>query len=187
MKFLRLFENTMTLDYTAIAVYAYGAMDWSDDEYIYMYRQETGRSHEADDESGWDFDTKDPDFLKWFHQHIEEQADEVYRIISNQIHGGKIEVYRVITAPRDWTPSDRHPGIYWSWDFKAAEAHWGSFDSTHIKWVMEATLNSTDIDWIPTIAMNCLSQFKDEKEIRVKPGTHIEITEYYEDFKGRKK
>jgi len=184
MQFLRLFEAANPLDYDAIAVYAYGAVDWSDDEYVVRYLQDID---EYDIEKLDSFDTKDPDFLKWFKRQIENSADDAYREISRHMDGNTLQVYRVITAPRDWTPDSRHPGLYWSWDFKAAEAHWGSFEKSHIKWVMEATVSADEIDWVPTLAMNSLTTYEDEKEIRIKSGVPIKITDYYEDFKGRKR
>ena len=92
--------------------------------------------------------------------------------------GGKLPVWRMITAPADWEPEPgRHPGIYWSWDKDSADAHWGEFSAGQKKWLLSAKVTEADIDLVQTIAANSdPSTGKDEKEITLKPDSVIRYT-----------
>ena len=182
-KWINLVESAdLTLDYDAIVAFAHSTVDWSDDFYAEEYLRDQRR--DLDELDGFDCD--DPEFRKWFASEIESEAFDAYHKISRRMQGGRLQVYRAITAPHDWAPGDRHPGLYWSWDVAAAEPHWGSYEKGHTKWIMEATVDSTDIDWVATLAMNSLTSYRDEKEIRIKEGVPIHVTDHYTDFKGRR-
>ena len=65
-------------------------------------------------------------------------------------------------------------GVYWSWDKKRAEAHWGAGNKEKILLVVD--IKKVNIDWITTIFVNCrLNIGKEEAEIRVKKGTQLKI------------
>lgn len=106
----------------------------------------------------------------------EERLSDAIWKITPLFKGDTLRVYRVITAPADWTPSaDRHPGIYWSWDESAAEAHWGNHDGNNVNWQMAADVKAADINWPVTLMMNASPSYEDEKEIRLNEHTPVEI------------
>jgi hypothetical protein len=101
-----------------------------------------------------------------------DRVEEAYWNIEQKMKGDTIRVYRVITAPPDWTPGDRHLGIYWSWDEHAAEAHWGEFGTGHVKWRLIADVTSRQIDWVSTLAANGSPDLENEKEITLRENVH---------------
>ncbi len=121
-------------------------------------------------------DANSEEFKSWFINWIEEQVWDAWGNFAHLFDGdGNATLYRVITAPRDWTPGDRHPGIYWSWDEDAAEAHWGDFSDGQVKWRLTGVINMRDVDWTTTLSMNVQPDYKDEKEIRIKDGAPVKL------------
>lgn len=114
-----------------------------------------------------------------FKEHLKDWAvdrvDNAAGEVSYNIEGDSIRVWRVITAPRDWTPEGRHPGIFWSWDEDAAEAHWGQTGNFFVQWTLEAVVKTSDIDWPATLYQNAHPSFEEEKEIRLKEGTPVKL------------
>ena len=105
---------------------------------------------------------------------FDEIQDAFYRIC-HLFRGTKIKIYRVITAPVDWQPDpNRHPGVYWSWDEHASEAHWGEFHG-QVKWQLIAEVDFKNIDWNTTLVLNADPSYSDEREIRVKKGVPIKF------------
>ena len=92
--------------------------------------------------------------------------------------GGTMDVWREITAPENWKPNGRHPGECWSWQKEAAEAHWATGDSTHIKWLIHGRIKEAAIDWPITLIQNANPDYADEKEIRIFKNAPVEIVEY---------
>lgn len=109
----------------------------------------------------------------------ENRVEEVYYDLEYLARGGFIPAWRVITAPKDWTPEARHPGIYWSWEKDAASAHWGEGQdqagNAYTTWEMHADIPVTDIDWLITIIMNADPSYEEEKEIRLKNNAAVKI------------
>jgi hypothetical protein len=139
-------------------------------ECVMSWRIDQGRDpyDEDDDENGAEFDTY---VKKW----SESQLHEVLWQLSNLFTGDTLRVYRVITAPPTWKPDSRHPGIYWSWDQNAAEAHWGDFSDGNVKWEMEADVSYNQIDWPKTLIQNALADYESEREIRLKENTPVNL------------
>lgn len=178
---LSLTENwTPNVEPKAIADYAYANIDWSGgdaEEVYYEYRSDCGIEDEDEEVE------HDDHFMKWFAQWIDNACGDAEWQIENRIrqNGGKLKVYRAITAPRDWKPDEnRHPGVYWSWDHSAAQAHWGSLSRDHIVWVLEATISPSDIDWVATLGQNAIPAYREEKEVRLKPNVPVTLDDYYE-------
>lgn len=124
------------------------------------------------------FEQTDPTFLAAFHKWAYHRIDEAFGEIDYHITGGTIQVWREITAPRNWTPAGRHPGGYWSYEKDAAEAHFGSFTSGHVKWLIEAVINVRDIDWVSTLAANANPDVGNEKEITLAGERPVHIVSY---------
>ena len=65
---------------------------------------------------------------------------------------------------------DADIGVYWSWDPRAAEAHWG--DDGRV-WMLVAEVFPNQVDWPGTIWANLASP--EEKEIRLKSNATLRL------------
>lgn len=172
---LNLFES-FTLDETTIEraiADLYRNIDWSGGgaETVVLELAHYGYEDE-------EFDRNDPVFRDAFRRWAYHRIDAAYGEIDDHIMGDTIQVWREITAPRDWTPAGRHPGVYWSYEKDAAEAHHGSFSSGHVKWLIEAIVNVRDIDWVATLAANANPDVGIEKEITLAGERPVHIVRY---------
>lgn len=168
-----------------IAYAAYQNIDWSGGggEYVKTeYENENGVVSDDDDDDDFFSDSKSevdetsPDFMSWFKGWVEDRAWNAWGNFSHLFDAeGNAILYRVITAPANWQPGERHPGIYWSWDVNAAQAHWGTFSTGDATWRMTAKINMRDIDWVATLVMNIDPSFEDEKEIRINEAAPVEL------------
>lgn len=87
-----------------------------------------------------------------------------------------LDVYRVVTLRDIRELKRRGIGVFWSWDESAAEAHWGNFGKGYQKYVIHAQVQESDVDWEATVWVNLdPSLGEEEKEIRLKEGTHPQI------------
>lgn len=121
-----------------------------------------------------------PEFEDWLLRYVDERYGEAWGNIAHHMVGDRLPVYRVITAPADWTPDpNRHPGVYWSWDKRAAQAHCGEFKPGHVQWMMEAIVSVDDVDWYETYCLNVGDLGDDEKEIRLKQNVPVTIEKFY--------
>lgn len=146
-----------------------------------QYCRESGIERD-EDESGlsggapFEVSPDTEDFRGWFKGWATDLIWDAWGNFSHLFDSqGNATLYRVITAPANWTPGDRHPGIYWSWDKDAADAHWGDFSDGQVKWRMTGIINMRDVDWESTISMNILPDYKDEREIRIKEGSPVKL------------
>jgi len=115
-------------------------------------------------------------YRRAFNTLMSERIWDATCMISERFKDDKIWLFRVITAPRNWTPDpNRGPGIYWSWDREAADAHWGSFGDGNIKWLLTTQATQNQIDWPKTIAMNASPDYEEEKEIRLLTDAGVEF------------
>ena len=109
---------------------------------------------------------------KW----CEDRIDAAMWNIAYQFKGDQIRVYRDITAPENWKPDpSRHPGIYWSWDADAADAHWGDFTNGDVQWRMTAVVKADEIDWVRTLVQNAMPSYEHEREIRLREDQPVKI------------
>lgn len=125
---------------------------------------------------------RDLDFDEWLKGYVRNRLKQTYANLRTCLGSdGKLHLYRVITAPDDWQPDpNRHPGIYWSWDEEAAQAHWGNHNGTNTEWMLEAAVDEDAVDWIETLARNVMPVWEEEREIRLKKDAPVEIAAYYE-------
>lgn len=146
-----------------------------DDERLLMdWRIDNGHGPYEDDKL-----PSDEEFDAWVYDWVGDKAYECYYQIVHFFRDDNIRGYRMITAPADWKPDQRHPGLYWSWDKRAADAHWGSFKEGHVKWMLEADIPWSAIDWTTTLAQNVGPSSEEEKELRVIDGFPIRLDEFY--------
>lgn len=116
------------------------------------------------------------EFIDWLTKELMDKIQDAYYNINYHIKGDHIIGYRMITAPQDWKPDNtKHPGIYWSWDEHAAEAHWGNYNPDYTEWLITAKIPLSSIDWPITLAQNASPNYEDEKEIRIFENAPIEI------------
>ena len=178
-EWIDLIENTLNEELSVpnqlanvdeIAKFVESNTDWtggSGEQLMYEYQQ----ARELDPDLSINIHSQD--FKDWLKEWVE---DQVYDAWNNFMHlfdrGGNAILYRMITAPADWKPDDRHPGIYWSWEEDAAEAHWGDFRRGHVRWLLTAKVN---VDWTATLAMNVQPDYASEKEIRLKDNAPLEL------------
>lgn len=133
---------------------------------LYMLKFELGRGE--DDAEPFD----EGEVLDWCENRVADAAWE----IESRIKGGIIRCWRVITAPADWQPQEgQHPGIYWSWDQDAAEAHWGSYRDDHVVWEITADIPESSIDKVMTLVMNAHPDYEEEREVRIFKDAPVEI------------
>ncbi len=117
-------------------------------------------------------------FDEWLADWVSEHAHDVLYSIRSRFQGNKLPVYRVITADANWTPEGRHPGLYWSWDKRAADAHWGDFSGAHVVWMIEGLVTWDAIEWVNTLAKNVCQSSTEEKEIQLIDNGPVEIVNY---------
>lgn len=172
---INLFESFTLDDATIERAIAnlYHNIDWSGGDGEIVVNELAHYGYEDEE-----FDRNDPAFRNAFHRWAYHRIDDAYGDIDYHITGDTIEVWREITAPRNWTPANRHPGVYWSYDKDAAEAHHGSFGSGHVKWLIEAIINVRDIDWVATLAANANPSLGSEKEITLAGERPVHIVRY---------
>lgn len=121
-----------------------------------------------------------PVYQDWLWRHLDERLSEAYGAIVHRMVGDLIPIYRVITAPENWTPDpNRHPGVCWSWDKAAAAAHCGTFEKGHVQWMMEAFCSRDDVDWYETYRLNIMAIGDDEREIRLKANAPVKVEKFY--------
>jgi tRNA nucleotidyltransferase/poly(A) polymerase len=129
------------------------------------------------------------EFKNWFKYELMNRYDDAVDRISAKIKpDGTIDIWRRITVNDEenrWithlAEAGKHLGIYWSWDERAAEAHWGN--SAHSNNVLiKSSIKEEYVDWKNTLFANMdISLGEDEKEITLLRNTSLKIQELYID------
>lgn len=122
------------------------------------------------EEDRFDFQNHSDEIMEW----CRERVSDAFSEIDHRIRGGTIRCWRVITAPKDWVPSG-HPGVYWSWDRDAAEAHWGNYSDGYVPWEITADIPSSSIDMTMSLVMNAHPDYEDEREVRIFKDAPVKI------------
>ena len=118
-----------------------------------------------------------PEFRAKFVQWSKDAVAAIFRQLSQLFKGGTLPIWREIIAPVDWQPTERHPGIYWTWDRDAASAYGGDRRSGDgVPWLLSAEVTFDQIDWVETLAQNATPAYAEEKEIRLKRYAHVTLT-----------
>ena len=148
-------------------------IDWSggDGETVMLMM-----GHDPEEE----LDTDSPQFQAALMAWAKERVLDAFEEIDYHFRGADVlRVYRMITAPPDWKPDPaQHPGEYWSWKPEAADAHWGSFGNGHVKWLLTADVDTSQVDWVQTLAANGAPSTEQEAEITVRPDAPIQLLSY---------
>ena len=179
MNFRQFLESLEGLDVGRSVKGALDNVDWSSDEWSYAASIDLGDDEDLDPE---DIETRAYELA------TEEFEDRFYDLqYTFEQLGASFEVFRVITVPgQDYEEllkaiQTNKVGEYWSWDENAAEAHWGTFSSGYQKITLGAKVQQNQVNWEDTMIVNINSP--EEKEIRLKEGTRVEINGV--EFEGR--
>jgi hypothetical protein len=124
-----------------------------------------------------DGDPSEDEIMAWAKERVEAAESN----IEYRFKDGHLPIYRMITAPADWkSDPNRHPGIYWSWDETAADAHWGSFANGQVQWMLYAEVTADQINWVDTLAANGdASLGENEREITLYEHQPVKILKYW--------
>ena len=130
-----------------------------------------------------------PEFKNWFKYELNYMYDNaVERITNNLKPDGTIDIWRRITINDEenrWishlADAGKHLGIYWSWDERSAEAHWGN-SAHNNEALIKSSIKEEYIDWRNTLYANMdMSLGEDEREITLFKNTLLKIEELYVD------
>jgi len=150
------------------------------DVYVYAYRLE-----ELDDDESLSDDEimSSQPFKDWIEYEIAHTLITIYDKLSDNINSdGTITIWRRMMVNASWLqnlkPGNRI-GIYWSFDRRAAEPHWGyNDDKKDIMVLLEASIKEEHIDWLQSLRAN-VYPYEEEKEITLFKNTPI-ILKYIE-------
>ncbi len=121
---------------------------------------------------------------EWVDGYFDSKIYDMAYTLNDLIDDGYIKIWREITAKKNWKPSDRNLGVYWSWDKRAADAHWSENKSGYVTWLIESVAHVDQVDWNATIALNLAPSLgEDEKEIRLKEGVEVPIVALWREGK----
>jgi hypothetical protein len=185
-------ENTDKVDRALVARSVYDRLDWdsaSGEDCLRAYADDMDIEVDDDLEMGeidaaLGIDRNSPEFKDWFSGWVESNYEEAEYDILSRVQNHHITLWRYITAPKDWTPEGRHPGIYWSYIQEAAHPHWGGYGEGDVGWMMQATVPVSAIDWETTLVMSGQPDFEEEKEIRLLEGAPVTVEKYWMVDKG---
>lgn len=111
-------------------------------------------------------------------EEIEENFYNAEHKIYQLIKDHKIEIYRAIVVDSNWEKhlltQGKHLGIYWAWDIKCADAHWG-YDSSKRTAILTAIIDERLVDWKTTMEQNSHLDYFGEREIRLVKNTPIKL------------
>lgn len=182
MKHLKhIFENKSLQDVDEIeisnTVIKEIGLDSSKEEYmIALFLAEEGSSNYED--MSEDEITETPEYKNWLQYEIEYRFGELKdKFLKLKNENSEIEIYREMKVPANWIDNLKNPahlGIYWSYDKKAAEAHWGYDGDIHV--LITATVKFDKINWQDTFLANLDVNIGDmEKEIRLYEDTALNV------------
>lgn len=169
------FDNIVTPQYIK-------SLEMSDgyERYLEYFKYEHGLEDQENDEL-----EQHPELKNWLRNALYDRYEEAYTNIYNKIKSDNtIDIWRKMTVDQEWLErlpySGKHLGIYWSWDERAAEAHWGQWDKQKI--LIKSSVREEYINWHDTIMLNMdISLGEEEKEIRLFKNTRLKIEELYID------
>ena len=175
------------MDYTEVITPEYiKQVEMSDnfERFIAYYKYEYNLINSDDEEIE---NTKE--FKNWFVYELRARYGDAVDKITDKIKpDGTIDIWRRITVDDEenrWinhlADAGKHLGIYWSWDERAAEAHWGNA-ARHNDALIKSSIKEEYIDWKNTLYANMdMSLGEDEKEITLFKNTSLKIEELYID------
>lgn len=140
------------------------------DNYENLYKS----YYNIDEDQNIDYDDL-LDFIKdEFIENFENTKENIFYLIKNE----KLPIFRAITVDKNWLEhlrtQGKRLGVYWTWDERAAETHWG-YDPKKYTAILKSEINIKYIDWITTFELNSHPYYTEEKEIRLYKNTPINL------------
>jgi hypothetical protein len=145
------------------------------------YNEESLKYQYASEEGIPEDDIDEDDFRDWVEYEFEALAENFIDTLKRDlVNNGKIRIWRAMTVNKEWesrlSSQVKHLGIYWTWDKSSAEPHWGYSNEMPFTAIMEAEVDETAVDWLPTIRLNIEPVSYEEKEIRLVKGAKVNLT-----------
>lgn len=150
----------------------------NEDDYVYAFKEMFHKEDLDDDEI---LDSKE------FKEMINNELEKKYEDLLETLYwlpedDGKIKIWRIITTNdkdflNKFKSQGKHLGIYWAFDEKAAEPHWGYGKDINVKF--ECRIDENNVDWLDTIKVNLTLQ--EEKEIRLFKNTPLTLDKLWID------
>lgn len=121
-------------------------------------------------ESLVDYDREQAERAAW--TDIQNHYEDFWNTVNYDLDT-PIRVWRRITAPSVQAIDLTCPGLYWSWEKDAAEAHWGTFAKGYKTFTIVAEIPRASVDWPQTIYANVT--IPEEKEITAAVGAKMRV------------
>lgn len=121
------------------------------------------------------------EFKNFCEYELKFRAENTLDFFKNEVinHDNTIDIWREMTVPDNYlshlNKEGKHLGIWWSWDPKAAEAHWGHNKPNYKVVLIQSRIDINYINWKPTIIANFHPMYLEEKEIQLYKNTPLEI------------
>jgi oligoribonuclease (3'-5' exoribonuclease)/8-oxo-dGTP pyrophosphatase MutT (NUDIX family) len=150
---------------------------------------------ESDFEYDPDYHGTEKEYKKFLEEERDEKIQDYFEDKSQEfladfsqaakVNGDKIKIYRCVTVKDSQKYADdlgrgKYPkgfsglGIFWSWNFEAAECHWGKSENPDIVYLIgEVPLSAVDVT--TTLIKNLHTSLGEEKEIQLKEGAKITL------------
>jgi hypothetical protein len=180
----KLFESTLINE---SSFYDLSIHDILNDEFMKKFKNEDCVDLMLDwyiEEKDLEDDDKDEiedskEFEEYLKYTLENNFEDFYYNITDLIDdNGKISIYRAMTVDDNWLnhlkTQGKRLGMYWSWEYGSAEAHWGDWDKKNIVRI-ESEVNENHVNWDDTIYQNIHPNYSEEKEIRLFKNTPLKI------------
>ena len=156
-----------------------GENEFELEQYLEDYENETGNSIEyppGQNPNERGADLTDRRFAAWCKAEVERRAGLLAQEFEAMFQNGMIRGYRVIEAPPNWKPRPPNPGQHWSRDPAKAFPHFALDGPGMVKYMIEADIPVSSIDWDMTLKANLSEEFgDDEDEISIKPKARVNI------------
>ena len=107
---------------------------------------------------------------------LNDAKENIHNVIDYDTN--KITIYRAITVDDNWInhlkSQGKRLGIFWAWDERAAETHWGDYKKKKTA-VIKTSIDEKYVDWIDTFELNTHPNSIEEREIRLFKNTPLKI------------
>lgn len=177
MKHLILFEKFQTIDFSEIAAKAIANLS-SYDSIVAAYRNEENISLDIEDDEIIDSE----DFKIWMKYDFEFNCERILDVLKSLVDNDQIKIFRQLKVNDDWLNNPTQQlGIYWSYDEKAADTHWGDYSKNHTV-TLEALVEFDKIDITNTLLANLNPDIGElEKEVTLFKNTPIQLLHIWKD------
>lgn len=109
---------------------------------------------------------------------LESRLTDIYDDITSKIRSGKLRIYREIQLDKEnyiqhLQKEGKHLGIFWTTDYKKAEAYWGRGGTSYL---FDVEVDEKNVNWYETFFVRLdLTLGEMEEEIRLFKGTPLKL------------